>query len=164
MRNGVIADTLRKAGSPYHIIFGLNLPQIREIASQFEPSADLATQLWNDVRTRESALLAPWLIPDRRLSADEAAEWILSATSSEALDILCMACLRGAAYAPDLALKLSRSRQELERYASLRLMLGNLKSDTIDVARMVVSAVTDKDSLILKRLAAQLTEEISFLS
>ena len=23
MRNGIIADTLRRAGSPYHIIFGL---------------------------------------------------------------------------------------------------------------------------------------------
>ncbi len=32
MRNGVIADSLRNAGSPYRSIFGLNLPQLTEIA------------------------------------------------------------------------------------------------------------------------------------
>ena len=33
MRNGVIADVLRKGGSPFRTIFGLNLPQIAEIAA-----------------------------------------------------------------------------------------------------------------------------------
>ena len=28
LRNGEIADTLRKAGSPYKIIFGLQMPQL----------------------------------------------------------------------------------------------------------------------------------------
>ena len=34
LRNGVIADTLRRAGSPFKIIFGLNLPQLAEIAAE----------------------------------------------------------------------------------------------------------------------------------
>ena len=33
MRNGIIADTLRKAGLDYRMIFGLNLPQITDIAA-----------------------------------------------------------------------------------------------------------------------------------
>ena len=34
MRNGIIADTLRKAGLDYRMIFGLNLPQVVEIAGE----------------------------------------------------------------------------------------------------------------------------------
>lgn len=63
MRNGIIADTLRKAGLGYKIIFGLNLPQITEIASGLTADADLAEELWADRRTRESMLLAPMLYP-----------------------------------------------------------------------------------------------------
>ena len=32
LRNGIIADTLRRAGDPHTIIFGLTLPQLREVA------------------------------------------------------------------------------------------------------------------------------------
>ncbi len=46
MRNGIIADVLRRGGSPFRIIFGLNLPQIVEIAAENEASADLARRLW----------------------------------------------------------------------------------------------------------------------
>ena len=45
MRNGIIADTLRSAGSPFKIIFGLNLPQIIDIASQTPHTIELAEQL-----------------------------------------------------------------------------------------------------------------------
>ena len=45
MRNGVIADTLRRAGSPFKIIFGLNLPQISEIAARTPHTAGLAERL-----------------------------------------------------------------------------------------------------------------------
>ena len=31
-RNGFLADTLRKAGMPYAVIFGLNVPQLGDIA------------------------------------------------------------------------------------------------------------------------------------
>ncbi len=67
MRNGIIADTLRKAGLEYKIIFGLNLPQITEIAAEQPHEADLAEELWADRRTRESLMLAPMLYPAAEL-------------------------------------------------------------------------------------------------
>ncbi|MDE6370251.1 MAG: hypothetical protein K2K92_02035, partial [Duncaniella sp.] len=68
MRNGVIADTLRKAGLPYRIIFGLNLPQIAEIAEETGADEALARQLWADTGTRESMMLAPMIFPLSSLS------------------------------------------------------------------------------------------------
>ena len=58
LRNGVIADRLRKSGSPYKIIFGLMLPQMEQIAGECVPSKELAEMLWNNRSTRESRLLA----------------------------------------------------------------------------------------------------------
>ena len=55
MRNGVVADSLRKAGCPHRIVFGVNLPQLNEIAAKYGPSEELAEALWADTALRESA-------------------------------------------------------------------------------------------------------------
>lgn len=62
MRNGIVGDIYRRAGIDcYKIIFGLNLPQMREIACDYEKDAELAAALWNDKTVRESRLLSTWL-------------------------------------------------------------------------------------------------------
>lgn len=62
MRNGIVADTLRRAGAEYRVIFGVNLPQLKEIASDIGYDAGLARELWANVSTRESVLLAPMIM------------------------------------------------------------------------------------------------------
>lgn len=63
-RNGIVADVYRKAGiSCYSIIFGLNLPQLKEIAAEAGKDAELAQELWDDTHVRESRLLSTWLWP-----------------------------------------------------------------------------------------------------
>jgi len=63
MRNGAIADNMRRQGAPYRIIFGVNLPQLNEIARNTAKSAEMAEALWNNTSTRESMLLAPMIYP-----------------------------------------------------------------------------------------------------
>ena len=43
MRNGAVADYMRRMGAPYKIIFGVNLPHLSEIASETVPSQELAS-------------------------------------------------------------------------------------------------------------------------
>lgn len=63
-RNGDLASTLRKAGWPHGVIFGLNVHQIASIAGQIaSPTASLAMELWQDKNVRESRMLAPYLMP-----------------------------------------------------------------------------------------------------
>jgi len=164
MRNGVVADTLRKAGSPYHIIFGVNLPQIREIADGFTPDYDLACRLWADTRTRESQMLAPWLIPGRRLDESSATEWLRGIVSHEAADILCMAVMRGADYAETVARKMINSDNDLYRYAALRLMLNNLSANTFDSARELAATVDATSPSSLQNIAHQIVDEIDWLT
>ena len=63
MRNGAVADNMRKLGANYRIIFGLNLPQIVEIANETPHDEVLAEALWQIKSTRESQLLAPMIYP-----------------------------------------------------------------------------------------------------
>ena len=83
MRNGVIADTLRSAGLPYKIIFGLNLPQIVEIAGDVPHKRELAEALWANNTTRESMLMAPMLIDPSSFSMEDARRWLDTVPTAE---------------------------------------------------------------------------------
>lgn len=98
LRNGLLADTLRKAGMPYSVIFGLNVPQLGEIARRVpeDPAARdaLARELWADTKVRESRLLACWLFDPQTLGIEEAKEMMASVQTREEADILAFRLLR----------------------------------------------------------------------
>ncbi len=71
MKNGVVSDSMKAVGLPHRIIWGLNMPQLREIAERYDRSKELFDALWCDVATRESVVLAPMLLPYDAISADE---------------------------------------------------------------------------------------------
>lgn len=49
--NGVVSSSMRDKGMDYKMNFGVSVPKIKEIASQYEPSEALASLLWEqDVR------------------------------------------------------------------------------------------------------------------
>ncbi|MBD5291491.1 MAG: hypothetical protein HDS24_05420 [Bacteroides sp.] len=74
-RNGMVADTLRRAGYPHKVIFGLNLPQIAVIAGKILSERDhIAEQLWKDPDVRESRLLACYLYDPASLTKEECIE------------------------------------------------------------------------------------------
>lgn len=121
LRNGLLADMLRKQCQlPHKVIFGLNLPQIKQIAAEAGINNDLAAQLWADTDVRESRLLAPML-----RSADTAAlEMLLQVRSVEEADVLCHSLLRRCPKAEDAAIVTLKSPDPLIRYAALRLLLN----------------------------------------
>lgn len=126
MRNGIIADTLRKAGLDYRMIFGLNLPQITEIAADQPKGVDVAEELWADRRTRESLLLAPMLYPAAEMDAATAMRWINEVPTTEVADVLCLKLLRHTRGALDTAISAMTSDAPMVRYTALRLMLNLL--------------------------------------
>lgn len=115
-RNGIISDTLRKAGMPYEIIFGLQLPQLAGIARDIEPSMDLAMQLWDDKKVRESRLLACHLFPADKMTESMVLELAGSVQTKEEADIMCFRLLRRLPFAETLSLKLTASEDALVSY------------------------------------------------
>lgn len=92
-RNGVVADTLRQAGMPYSIIFGLNVPQLAGIARSLMPDHELARKLWDDKAVRESRLLACYLFDPKKVSLDEALALAADTLTREEADMLTMRLL-----------------------------------------------------------------------
>lgn len=181
MRNGIIADTLRKAGLDYRMIFGLNLPQIVEIAADQPHTAQLAEELWADRRTRESMLLAPMLYPPIEMDTATATRWLSEAPTTEVADVLCLKLLRTVPNALDIALSALSSPTEITRYTALRLLFNLLilaqsnhaaghdaasKSprDLADTIRPGVQAELAAASPLTRPIATQLLDEIDFLT
>ncbi len=163
MRNGVITDTLRRAGSPFSIIFGLNLPQISEIAAETPHTRDLAERLWANSTTRESMMIAPMLVDVNDFSLDDALRWIADVKAAEIADVLCLKLLRRTPYALDLADRLSHSDSKLGRYTGLRLMMNLVAADparALDYAREVEKSETDHANIYLAR---QIIDEAQYL-
>lgn len=130
MRNGVIADALRKAGSPFRFIFGLNLPQLIETRDMIGKDAALAEELWANTSTRESMLLAPMIMPVESFTKEDAYRWVAMVTSAEVADIFCHRLLRNCSFAPDLAVDLAaENRSDMERYCAGRLAINILNND-----------------------------------
>lgn len=139
MRNGIIADVLRRAGSPYKVIFGLNLPQIVEIARETGPSRELAEALWENRTTRESVLMAPMIMPHESFSETDAHRWIDTLPDQEAADILCHRLLRYMPYACTLADKLTDGNG-LTLYTGIRLAVNlvyKYPHEAFDIANKV---------------------------
>ncbi len=75
LRNGAVADAMRRMGAPYRIIFGVNIPQLVAIAGDTPQSAQLAEELWHNDSTRESLLLAPMVYPPEQFDISTAREY-----------------------------------------------------------------------------------------
>ncbi len=122
-RNGIIADSLRKAGMPYSIIFGLQLPQIKQIASQLAGSlsedelVNLSEALHADRNVRESRLLAMALYPPSRMTMGKAREWLEDLLTREEADLLPFLLLRRTPYLKTLLEDPAEPSGDLGKYA-----------------------------------------------
>lgn len=138
MRNGVIADTLRRAGSPFSVIFGLNLPQLVEIASEVpaEYVSALAHELWKNRTTRESMLIAPMLMPRSEVDPAMAEAMLRESPCAEVSDVLCHRLLRHLPFAVEIAKALAKEPDDMVRYGALRLMFNLVERYPAEAAEM----------------------------
>lgn len=157
MRNGVIADTPRKGGSPFRIIFGLNLPQIVDIAAQTGTNPSLAEDLWHNTTTRESMLLAPMLVAPDAFSKADALRWIADIPTAEVADVLCHRLLRHLPFAWELAEELCDADMPFAAYTALRLAFNLVASNP---SRAAAIAARFPERLLARSLA----EEAAFFN
>lgn len=165
MRNGIIADTYRNAGSPFRIIFGLNLPQIVEIARDTEPSVELAEALWANTTTRESMLMAPMIMPRESFDEASAMRWLRAVPCAEVADVLCHRLLRHMPYAAGLAKKLvAEGASEIMVYTGVRLAFNFYMQLPAEARDTVETALGHDCGNAPRRLALQLKEELEYLT
>ena len=113
-RNGILADALRKQ-TPYEIVFGLQVPQIAEIARSLKPSMELADALWHDSKVRESRLLATYLYPIEEVDPEKAIRLASEINTVEEADMLAFRLLKRLPFATSL-LSAMESRNDISDY------------------------------------------------
>ncbi len=130
-RNGIIADKLRKAGDPHHMIMGCLLVDIIGIVSRARETigdktqmAAIASELWSDTNSRECRLAAPMLYPAESMTPDLAPQWCGSVETTEVADNLCHKLLRHLDFADALFRQLITQDQPLIKYTGYRLLLN----------------------------------------
>lgn len=163
MRNGIIADTIRKAGLEYKMVFGLNIPQIKDIAATLPHTPELAEEMWADRRTRESLLLAPMLYPIGEMDLATALRWASEAPTTEVADILCHSLLRHHPSAWDIAMEYVTSTSEITRYTAFRLLFNLLYTRPADI-KPFAEAEYASASPLTHHLCHSMLEEINFLT
>lgn len=162
MRNGVMADSLRVAGCPYRLIFGLNIPQLAEIAAEHGPDAEMAGELRRHSDLRENFLLSTMLFPPSELTYEQALEWASEVRWAEDADILTFKLLRHTPFGARLAGELSSSSDRLTRYTGLTLWLKVLRDDIAGAKAAAEAELKRPDALTV--LAERIIDEAEFLS
>ena len=109
--NGVASRAIRESGMGYKVVFGVELPRLRQMASDFKEAnaslsqaewRQLAQELWQE-DIRECKMLAIMLHPQEEFDVDFAHIWVdsLRAEQAELAQLLAMDLLCHAAYAPE---------------------------------------------------------------
>jgi len=89
--NGIASKVIKDSGMGYRLVYGVELPRLREIASAYTPDHRLAQALWQE-NIREYKMLAILLFPRQEFDWDMADIWLtnLPMEQAEIAQLLCM--------------------------------------------------------------------------
>ncbi len=130
--NGVTAQSLRDKGQPFHLIWGISLLHLHEMAADYPKDADLACALWTE-NIRECKILATLLMPQDEFPIETARQWAASLVAQEIAD--CSAQLFAVQpYAEQLAGELATSTNALQAVLAFNIygrLLTNYDAQTV---------------------------------
>lgn len=144
LRNGEVVDNLAAQGITYRLAWGLESYRLREIAQEFELSAELAETLWAE-DVRESKMLATRLYPIDDMTEEKALGWIADIKYAELADQMCMNLLAKLPFASHLAdtlLKADFRHNPIKTYTALKIATRiECQSDRcLDTANAIISS------------------------
>ena len=102
--NGIASTQMRRGGMPHHVVWGIELPRLRNIAAEFAPDRSLGQRLWSE-NVRESQLLGILLTPAQEFLPEVADIWVHEARTPEAVSLLAMELIAPQPWATDMAFR-----------------------------------------------------------
>lgn len=156
--NGVASQKMREAGMSYHVIFGIELPRLREILVEYEQDRRMAQELWHE-NVRESRLAAILLTPPESYLAEVADIWVHELRTPEEASLLAMTLVCPQRWACDYAFRWVASGEELPMLCGLYTLCHLLRSgaklmpDSEAELRDHLEAIPQTSSLVLRKAA-----------
>jgi 3-methyladenine DNA glycosylase AlkD len=102
--NGITSDSMKKAGIKYKLNYGVSIPYLKQIASNYQQNGELAQRLWA-LKIRETMILATLLHPIDSFTQNMADEWLCECATTEMVELLCMNLVSKLRFAPEKAIE-----------------------------------------------------------
>lgn len=135
--NGVASSSMRNRGLDYKLNFGVSIQKLKEIASRYEASKELAQRLWSENGTRELKILATMLYPLDQFTQDEADNWVLQISNQEIREQVTVNLFQNLPFAQELAQSWSNNQSDDVRISGYwlytRLLLTKQVHETPDL-------------------------------
>lgn len=119
--NGKVSQSMRDKGMEYKVNFGIEYPRLKEIASGYTPSHDLAQALWKE-NIRECKIVAGLLQPVDTFFPEIADIWIESMAYPELAEYTVMNLFRRLPYASEAAFRWMADEREYFQLCGFLLM------------------------------------------
>ena len=156
--NGVASQNFFVSGMAFHVIFGIELPRLREILLDYGQDRAMAQELWHE-NVRESRLAAILLTPPQEYLAEVADIWVSELRTPEEASLLAMTLIRPQRWASDYAFRWLASGNELPMlcglYTLCHLLRGGAKlmPDSEAELRDHLDAIPQTASVVLRKAA-----------
>lgn len=138
--NGIISDSMRKAGINYKLNYGVSIPYLKQIASRYRHNEDLAQRLWA-LKIRETMILATLLHPIDNFTQNMADEWLNECPTTEMVELLCMNLISKLHFSPGKAIDWISNEKTLAAGFILAARIAKNFS-TSQVALIIEKAIT----------------------
>jgi hypothetical protein len=132
LRNGDIADAMKRTGIEYKMNWGVSLVILRQMAKEFEPDHILALKLWNK-QWRETSIIATLLDESDKVTEEQMDFWTKTFENTEIAEQASTNLWVKSKFAFVKALEWCRGKKHLVRFAGIHLV-GRL-------------AITDKQAI-----------------
>lgn len=110
--NGVASESMGRKSEDYRVNFGVEIPRLHNIASEFEANHELAQQLWKE-SVRECRILATILQPVESFLPEIADIWVDDIRTLELAQIASLNLFSRLPYASDKVFEWIASEREI---------------------------------------------------
>lgn len=147
--NGKVSQSMRESGFQYKLNFGVELPRIKAIATNFPQDFHLAQALWNE-DIRECKIAASLLMPIDDFTPDIAELWVEQIDNIEIAELTVMNLFQKLSYAPSLSFKWIADEREFIQtcgFLTIARLLGikgemNDRAESEFLDQAIVSALS----------------------
>ena len=161
--NGIASAAMRQTDD-YRVNWGIELPRVRMIANEFEPSRELAQALWNE-NVRECKILACMLMPAEDFIEEICDIWVESIRTVEIAQIFCLYLVERLPYASAKAFQWMASESEMLQNCGFLTMCHLMRnyqlseSSEAEFLDQASAALSNKYAIKALQIYASLSED-----
>lgn len=133
LMDGVASRSMRDKGLDYKINWGVPLPSLKTLATEYGKDYDLAVELWKE-NIRECKILATMIMPPEEMKADMVNLWMSDITNQEIAETAAFYLLQYIENAKDFAFKWLASDNDAEQICGYQVLSRLfMKDEQLDV-------------------------------